>query len=355
MAGRTHLLDCGEAVNAAFREEMRRDERVVMWGEDLASIGSFTGGGDVTTQGLLEEFGGDRVRDTPMVESAIVEMAVGAAMTGLRPIAFVMTGGFQMGCFDPIFARLGTGPQEWNHQGPLPVVVVSSVLGGGGKGADHALSPESLFMHSPGLKIVMPSTAYDTKGLLKTAIRDDSPVLFYTHREVTLLEKQPIPAEEYLIPFGKADVKRAGEDVTLVAYSAMVHKALAAAEELSKDGISVEVVDLRTLVPMDVDTIVSSVKKTGSLLIVHEAMKRAGAAGEIAMRVTEAAPDVVQALKTPIRRLAAQNIALPTSLWLERQVTPQVDDIVEAVKETVKGMGSGPRLVDLSSASEPAR
>ena len=260
---KVNMLDCGEAINAAFKEEMRRDERVVMWGEDVITMESPTAGSDLSTKGLFEEFGGDRIRDTPVVEAAIIETAIGAAMSGLRPIAHVMSGGFQMGCFDPIFARLGTAYQEWKHQGTLPVVCFAQVIGGAAKGADHALSPEALFMHSPGLKIVMPSTAYDMKGLLKTAIRDDFPVMFYTHREVMLQDKAPIPEEEYLIPFGQADVKRQGEDVTIVTYSQMVHRALAAAAELSEQGISVEVVDLRTLVPMDVEAIVRSVEKTG--------------------------------------------------------------------------------------------
>ena len=334
------MLDSGEAINAAFKEEMRRDETVVMWGEDVITMETPTAGSDLCTKGIFEEFGADRIRDTPVVEAAIIETAIGAALSGLRPIAHVMTGGFQMGCFDPIFARLGTAYQEWNHQGTLPVVAMASVLGGAAKGADHALSPEALFMHSPGLKVVMPSTAYDTKGLLKTAIRDDFPVVFYTHREVMIREeKEAIPIEEYLIPFGKADVKRQGDDVTIVTYSGMVLRALAAAEELSEQGINAEIVDLRTLVPMDVDTIVESLRKTGALLIVHEAMKRSGAAGEIAMRVTEAAPDVVQAMKTPIRRLAAQNVALPTSLRIERRVVPQVEDIVAAAKDLVMERG----------------
>ena len=334
---KVHMLDCGEAINAAFREEMRRDDRVVMWGEDVITMESPTAGADLCTRGLFEEFGGDRIRDTPVVEAAIIETAIGAALAGMRPIAHVMTGGFQMGCFDPIFARLGTAYQEWKHPGPLPVVVMASVLGGAAKGADHALSPEALFMHSPGLKIAMPSNAYDTKGLLKTAIRDDFPVLFYTHREVMIREeKEPIPEEEYLIPFGKADVKRPGADVTIVTWSGMVLRALAAAEELAAQGIGAEVVDLRTLVPMDVDTIVASVRKTGALLIVHEAMKRAGAAGEVAMRVTEAAPDVVRAMGTPIRRLAAKNVALPTSLRIERRLVPQVADIVATAEELVQ-------------------
>ncbi len=336
MAGKVNLLNHGEAFNAAFREEMRRDKRVVMWGEDMVSLGSFISGSDGSTQGIFEEFGGDRIMDAPMVESAIVEMAVGAAMTGLRPIASILMAGLVPCCFAPIFSQLGTLYQEWLYQGPLPVVIIASTQGWAGKGPDHALSPESLLMHSPGLKEVMPSTAYDAKGVMKTAIRDDSPVVFITHQQlVSSEERESIPSEEYLIPLGKADVKREGKDITIVAYSAMILKVLAAAEELSKEGISVEVVDLRCLVPMDVEAIVKSVKKTGCLLIVHEAMKRAGAAGEIAFRVTEAAPDVVKAMKTPIRRLAAQNMALPHSVEVENRLIPQTDDIVKAVKGLV--------------------
>ena len=330
---KTKMLDCGEAINAAFQEEMRRDETVVMWGEDLITMESPTAGSDYATRGLFDEFGGDRIRDTPVVEAAIIETAIGAALSGLRPIAHVMSGGFQMGAFDPIFSRLGTAYQEWKHEGTLPVVCFAQVIGGAAKGADHALSPEALFMHSPGLKVVMPSTAYDMKGLLKTAIRDDFPVMFYTHREVMLREKEPIPEEEYLIPFGQADVKRHGRDITIVSYSQMVHRALEAANKLEEKGVSAEVVDLRSLVPLDVETIVSSVGKTGRLLIVHEAMKRAGAAGEIAMRVAEEAPELVSSMSSPIRRLAAKNVALPTSLSIERQIIPQAEDIVETVLE----------------------
>ena len=209
------------------------------------------------------------------------------------------------------------------------------VIGGGGIGEDHAASPEALLVHCPGLKVVMPSTPYDGKGLMKSAIRDDEPVIYISHRGLYFAEKQAIPTEEYLIPIGKADVKREGKDITIVSYSAMVHKALAAAEELGKEGIDVEVVDLRSLVPMDIDTVVESVKKTGRLLIVHEAMKRGGVAGEVAFRFIEAAPDVAQTMKTPIKRVGGKNVALLRSRKVEPLLIPQVEDIVAAVKETV--------------------
>ena len=329
MAEDTRMLTCAAAMNEAFKDEMRRDEDVVMWGEDLISTG-----GMGTTLGIFEEFGPDRILDTPIVETAIVDMAAGAAYAGLRPVAHIMLAGFMPLCLDGVFLKLGSNYQEWAYQRPMPVVVFSAIIGGGGYGSDHALSPEALLIHSPGLKVVMPSTAYDAKGLLKAAIRDDSPVVFMSHTSL-LGDRQAIPVEEYIIPLGEGDVKREGTDITIVTYSAMVPKAMTAAEKLAEEGINVEVVDPRSLVPLDVDTIVQSVEKTGRLLIVHEAMKRGGPAAEIAFRVTEAAPELVKTMKHPVRRLACINMALPHSKELEAELVPQVDDIVKAVKEMV--------------------
>ncbi len=331
MAEQTRLVNYAAAVQQAMAEEMRRDERVVMWGEDIARMGGVFG----ETPGALEEFGENRIKDTPIVEQAIVGAAMGAALTGLRPIAFLMFAGLAAVCFDTLFMEIGNLRQSYGYKGPMPLVINTRAGVGGGGGAHHTSTIEALLIHSPALKVVMPSTPYDAKGLMKTAIRDDEPVVFITHGALYFATKQKIPTKEYLIPFGQADVKREGNDVTLVTYSGMVPKALTAAETLSKEGISVEVVDLRTLVPMDVKAIVKSVKKTGRLLIAHEAMKRGGGAGEIAFRVTEAAPDVVKALKTPIKRLAALNVALPWGRDLNQQVLPQVDDIVKVVKEMV--------------------
>ena len=204
---------------------------------------------------------------------------------------------------------------------------------GAGIGADHTTPTEAILIQSPGLKVVVPSTPYDAKGLLKSAIRDDSPVVFMPHSALYSSVQEAIPAEEYLVPLGKADVKRKGKDITIVAYSAMVIKALAAADVLNKEGISVEVVDLRTLVPLDVETIIKSVSKTGRLLIAHEAMKRGGAAGEIAFRIIEAAPDIVKTMKSPIKRLAAKNMALPHGIELEAKLVPQAEDVVKTVRE----------------------
>jgi len=330
MAEQTKMQTLVEAMRDALKEEMRRDERVVLWGEDLVSMG----GPFKQTEGLYEEFGGDRIRDTAITEIAIVDMAIGAAVTGLRPVAFLMFASFVPLCGDALLLKLGSWWKTFDYKGPVPVVINTMIAQGFGFGPDHTLSPEAFLIHSPNLKVVLPSTAADAKGLLKAAIRDDYPVVFLSHR-ATFFEKEPVPTEDYIVPLGKADVKREGNDVTIVAYSAMVIKALAAAEALSKEGISVEVVDLRSLVPMDVDAMVKSVKKTGRLLIAHEAMKRGGVAGEIAFRVIEAAPDVVRTMKAPIKRVGAKNIALPHGVELEKSITPQVDDIVKAVKEMV--------------------
>jgi len=319
-----------DALNQAFKEEMRRDRDVVMWGEDLIAMGG-------STQGILEEFGPSRIKDTPIAEVAIVEMAVGAALTGLRPVAHLMLAGFVPLCCDALFLKLGSYYQEFNYKGTLPVVIFSQVAGGRGIGPDHALSPEAILHHSPGLKIVMPSTAYDAKGLLKASIRDDYPVVFLTHlptRSGFGQGREALPEEEYVIPLGKADIKREGTDVTIVTYSAMVFDSLAAAEKLAEEGINIEVLDLRCLVPLDIDAIIQSVDKTRRLLIVHEAMKRGGAAGEIMFRIMEAAPELVKTLKSPVKRVAGKNVSTPRGP-IEGKITPQIDDIIDAVKGMV--------------------
>ena len=321
------------ALNQAFKEEMRRDENVLMWGVDLSSMGGIGG----ITEGILDEFGARRIKDTPITEVAIVEMAIGAALTGLRPVAHLMMAGFVPLAGDALFLKLGSYYQEFNYKGTLPVVIFSQILGGRGIGPDHALSPEAILIHSPGLKVVMPSTVYDTKGLLKAAIRDDYPVVFLGHMPTqTAYGRESIPEEEYIIPLGKADVKREGSDITIVTYSAMTVESLIAAEELAKEGIDVEVVDLRCLVPMDIDAIVQSVDKTGRLLIVHEAMKRGGVAGEITMRFIEAAPKLVNSLKSPITRVAGKNISTCRGS-LESKLVPQTHDVVNTAKAMVFG------------------
>jgi len=329
MAEQMQKVSYGKAIQQATLEEMRRDDRVVVWGEDLVSMqGAF-----METPGIYEEFGEDRIKDTPITENAIVQTAMGAALTGLRPIAYLMFAGFATLCLDTMVYEMGGLRQEFGYDGPMPLVINMRSGIGGGTGAHHCGTTEAYLLHSAGLKIAMPSTAYDAKGLYKTAIRDDDPVIFITHGASSFGPPQEIPVKEYLIPFGQADIKREGNDVTIVAYAGMVSKSLKAAETLSKEGINVEIVDLRTLVPLDVETIAKSVSKTGRLLIAHEAQKRGGPAGEIAMRVIEAAPDVMTSLKAPIKRVAALNLALPYDQALTAACLPQVDDVVKAVKE----------------------
>ena len=322
------------AINQALKEEMRRDDGVVIWGEDMISMNGVHG----QTRDIYDEFGGDRIKDTPICEQAIAGMTVGASLRGLRPIGVFMNWGFGICAFDGVFLKLGCQGRNWP-------VVLYGVVAGPAEDNDHGMSPEALLIHAPYLKVVVPSTPYDAKGLLKTAIRDDNPVMFLDHAYCFYLgnkdgeiqrgvevASQEVPEEEYLIPFGEADIKREGSDITIVTYSFMTHVALAAAHNLAKDGINAEIVDLRTLVPLDVDAIVKSAKKTGRLLIVHEAMKRGGVAGEIMFRVTEAAPDVVTSLKTPVRRLAAMNLPLRAG---GRALVPNPDSVAATVKEMV--------------------
>jgi len=328
-----------QAINQALKEEMRRDEAVVVWGEDQISMNGVHG----QMRDIYDEFGGDRIKDTPICEQAIAGITLGAALRGLRPIGVFMNAGFSLCAFDGLFLKLGC---QGTPSGTMPVVLYSTIAGPR-EDNDHGMSPEALYIHAPYLKVVMPSTPYDAKGLFKTAIRDNRPVFFLDHAwcyymghqdgEIVRSQEvvsQEIPEEEYLIPFGKADVKQEGDDITLVTYSFMVHIALAAAYNLKKEGINVEVVDLRTLVPLDVDSIVKSTKKTGRLLIVHEAMKRGGFAGEILWRVTEEAPDVITSLKTPFRRLAAKN--LPLNPIIGPEAVPSIESITATVKEMVK-------------------
>ncbi|MDD4875599.1 MAG: transketolase C-terminal domain-containing protein [Dehalococcoidales bacterium] len=323
----TQKLNYVSAIGAAIREEMRRDERVAMWGEDLVSMQGAFG----ETPGMSEF--GDRIKDTPIVEQAILASGMGAALTGTRPIVWLMTAGFLTIAFEGIFMEVGGLRQEFGYTGPMPLVIYCRSGVGGGFGAHHCASTEALFMHCPGVKVVMPSNPYDAKGLMAAAIRDDDPVIYIGYGGMYFGPKVDIPVGEYIVPIGKAAVTKEGSDVTLVVWSGMVPKALAAAEELSKEGISAEVIDLRSLVPLDIQTVISSVKKTGRLLIAHEAMKRGGAAGEIALRFNETAPDVAKALKTPIARIGAKNVALPRSQEIELQMLPKAEDIVKKVKE----------------------
>ena len=315
------------AINEALRQEMRRDPNVYVIGEDVGVFGGCFG----VTAGLIDEFGPERVVDTPITESAIVGNALGAAATGLRPVAEIMFMDFVGVTMDQIYNQAAKMRYMFGGKAKIPMVIRAACGAGGSAAAQHSQSLEAWFMHVPGLKVVAPSTAYDAKGLLISSIRDDNPVIFVEHKFIYDLEGE-VPEDIYTVPLGKADVKRQGSDVTIIATMAMVHRALEAAEELSKEGISVEVIDPRTLQPLDGETIIESVKKTHKVVIVHEAVKFAGPGAEIAAMIAEEAFDYLDA---PIKRVAAPFTPVPFSPVLEQEYIPSKEKIIAAVKEAV--------------------
>ncbi|HDN05604.1 alpha-ketoacid dehydrogenase subunit beta [Candidatus Bathyarchaeota archaeon] len=317
-----------EALREALREEMRRDPTVFLLGED---IGRYWGGAFKVTEGLAEEFGDERVRDTPISESAIIGAAVGAAITGMRPVAEIMFGDLTALAVDQIANQAAKIRYMFGGQAKVPLVIRTPFGAGVNIAAHHSQSLEAWYMHVPGLYVAVPSTPYDAKGLLKTAIRNDNPVFFCEHKLLYPIEGE-VPEEEYTVPLGVADVKREGEDVTVVATLYMVHKALEAAEKLETEGISVEVVDPRTLTPLDKQTIIKSVKKTGRLVVVSEDCKTAGVSAEIAAVVAEEAIDYLDA---PIKRVAEPDTPIPFSPPLEQYVIPNEKSIIKAVREVV--------------------
>jgi pyruvate dehydrogenase E1 component beta subunit len=326
----TRELTYAMALNEALREEMRRDPRVFVMGEDVAIWGNKGGVYGVTT-GLAEEFGLDRVRDTPISEEAIVGTAVGAAVTGMRPVAEIMYVDFMALAMDPLVNQGAKLRYMFGGKARVPVVIRTQEGAGRGIAAQHSQSLEAWFAHIPGIKVCVPSTPADAKGLLKAAIRDDNPVMFLEHK-MLYATKGLVATEECVIPLGQADVKREGKDVTFIGIHTMIPRGLAAAERLAAEGISVEVLDPRTLVPLDVGTIVRSVKKTGRVVIGHEAYERGGIAGEIALQIMEHAFDYLDA---PIGRVAGRNVPIPYNLALERAAVPQEDDIVSAIRSIV--------------------
>lgn len=282
---------------------------------------------------MIEEFGPERVRNTPISEAAIAGGAVGAALTGMRPILELQFSDFITIAMDQLVNQAAKTRYMFGGKGKVPLVVRTPAGSGTGAAAQHSQSLEAWMAHIPGLKVVQPSTAYDAKGLLKAAMDDDNPVIFYEHK---LLYKTigEVPEEQYSIPLGKADVKRSGKDVTIVATAIMVHKALEAAKELEAEGIDVEIIDPRTLVPLDEETIIESVKKTGKCIVVHEAVKRGGYGGEIASMIAES--EAFDYLDAPIKRLGGLAVPIPYNPTLEKAVIPQVPDIIEAAKELVR-------------------
>jgi len=318
-----------EAIASALAEEMRRDEKVFVMGEDVA----ITGGVYKATKGLLDEFGPTRVRNTPLSEWAIAGVATGAAMCGARPVAEIMHVDFIGCCFDIILNQMSKMCYKTN--GKLTVPMVLRTQGGRGKanGCTQSQSLEALFTHIPGLKVVMPSTPYDAKGLLKSAIRDNSPVVFIEHKGL-YQTKGEVPEDEYTIPLGKADIKRYGKDVTIITYSKSVLMALDAAKELEAKGIEAEVLDLRTLVPLDWDTITESVTKTGRVIICHEAVERGGYGAEIAAQIADKLFDELDA---PIVRVCGVNIPVPNATQPELESAPTVKKLVDAATRICKG------------------
>jgi pyruvate/2-oxoglutarate/acetoin dehydrogenase E1 component len=323
-----------EALNEALREEMRRDDSVIVFGEEVA----LAGGVYKVTKGLLEEFGPERVRDTPISEVAIVGAAIGAALVGLRPVAEIMFFDFAGIAFDQIVTHASKMRFTSGGQVKLPLVIRTQYSLGRSYGSQHTQFLAASFMQAPGLKIVLPSTPFDAKGLLKSAIRNDDPVLFIESGSLYINKtyygyRGPVPDEEYLIPIGKADVKREGTDVTVVALSRTVSEAVAAADRLREDGVEVEVVDLRTIQPMDYATVEKSVRKTNRLIVAEDSVKTCGVSAEVAAYIAEYALD---ALEAPIVRLNSPPMPTPQSASLEREYMVTSDKIVEAVKKLLK-------------------
>jgi pyruvate dehydrogenase E1 component beta subunit len=313
----------GEAVREALAEEMRRDSTVFFMGEDVAAAG----GVFKVTTGLLDEFGAERVRDTPISEAGIMGAGVGAALTGMRPVVEIMFGDFITIAMDQIVNQAAKMCYMTGGQARVPLTIRTTIGAGRSSAAQHSQSLHAWLSHIPGIKVAIPSTPADLKGLLKTAIRDDNPVVIYEDKMMYSM-KGPAPEGDYTIPFGVADIKREGKDVTIVATSSMVHTALNAAGMLEKDGISVEVVDPRTLSPFDKDTILSSVIKTSRAVVVDEAYLSYGVTGEIASMISDEAFDYLDA---PVKRIGAMNVPVPFSPGLEPSTIPNEEKIVKTV------------------------
>ena len=316
-----------EALNEALDEEMARDPRVFVLGEDVGRYGGVL----QITRGLLDKYGERRVRDTPISEAGIMGVAVGAAMTGMRPVAEIMYIDFSALAMDQIANQAAKAHYMFGGKTRVPLVMRTQGGGGRGNAAQHSQSLEMWYVHVPGLIVIQPSTPYDAKGLLKSAIRNDNPVIFIEHK-LLYNTTGPVPEEEYLIPIGVADVKRAGKDVTIVATSRMVLFALKAAETLAEQGIDAEVIDPRTLKPLDIETIVASVQKTGRLVVVNEGALTGGFTSEVAARVQREAFDW---LDSPIMQVASEDVPLPYSGILELEAIPSEQDIVNAALEAL--------------------
>ena len=321
------MITMREAISQALWEEMELDDRVFIMGEEVG----VWGGTYAVTKGFYDHFGAERVRDTPIAEGVIVGAANGAAMAGMRPVAELMTINFAFLAMDQIVNHSAKLRSMFGGQIGVPIVI--RAVGGGGRqlGATHSQTPDVVFAHFPGIKVVAPGTPYDAKGLLKTAIRSEDPVMFIEH--ATLYQTRgEVPEEEYLVPIGESKIQRPGTDVTIVSYSKMLQSSLQAAEKLAKDGIEAEVVDLRTLRPLDMDPIVESFKKTNRAVIVEEGWRSYGIGAEVSSRLYEEAFDYADA---PIQRVAQVEVPLPYNRELEQMALPQIDNIIAAVKEVL--------------------
>lgn len=316
------------AIRESMSQEMRDNELVYIMGEDIGVYGGAFG----VTNGMVEEFGKERVRDTPISEIAFTGAAVGSAITGMRPIVEIQFSDFLLVMLDQLVNQAAKMRYMFGGKGKVPMVLRTPNGSGLGLAAQHSQSLEAWLAHIPGLKVVQPSTPYDAKGLLKAAMDDDNAVIFFEHKLLYGM-KGEVPEESYSIPLGKADIKREGTDVTIVATSIMVHRALEAAEQLESEGISCEVIDPRTLVPLDEETIIESVKKTGRAVVVHEAVKRGGFGGEIVSVIQES--EAFDYLDAPIQRVGGLFVPIPYNTKLEKKAVPQVEDIIAGVKATV--------------------
>jgi acetoin:2,6-dichlorophenolindophenol oxidoreductase subunit beta len=314
-----------EAIRHALRDAMKEDERVFLIGEDIGPLGGAFG----VTRGLWEEFGAKRVINTPISESAIVGAAIGASLSGLRAVAEIMYVDFVLLALDQIANQAAKMRYRLGGQVCVPIVVRSALGAGRGAGVHHSQSLEALLYHFPGLKIAMPSNAYDAKGLLRTAITDNNPVVFLEHK-MLYNDKGEVPEEAYSIPFGQASIVRRGADVTVVALSKMVGTARRAAEQLAASGVQVELIDPRTIVPLDMETILQSVQTTGKLVIVNEAMGRGSVGADIAAKV--AGSEAFYCLDAPIKLVAAKEAPIPFNRQLEKEIIPDEGAIIDAVK-----------------------
>ncbi|MBE0478711.1 alpha-ketoacid dehydrogenase subunit beta [Candidatus Aerophobetes bacterium] len=318
-------LTYGEAACEAITEEMIKDDRIFYMGEDVGRFGSSYG----TTKGLWEQFGDEKIKDTPMSEAAIVGYALGAAVTGMRPIVEIMFCDLLCLTMDQVVNQVAKIHYMFGGKVRVPLVIRVPLGGLRRAAAQHSQHLEAWFLHTPGLKIVVPSTAYDVKGLLKAAIREDNPVMSFEH--ILLYQRKGnVPEGDYIIPIGKADVKREGKDITVISYSLMLHRCLSVAEKLSKEGIEVEVIDLRSLHPLDMQTIITSVKKTNKVAICHQASLTGGVGAEVGLRISEAAFDFLDA---PVKRICARDVPVPFSPVLEDFVVPTEERIEQEIKD----------------------